>query len=287
MAQPAAEEFVTQTPWANPNHPAHQQHYQQIQQQLSEAGRLGQAPVSVGSASYTTPAAQRRVVDLSANFGSASTIPENASAPGSSIAGTPYGIEQEGSANKQSSQQPQNSANLQPTPVAKAAARKVSAQQKEQSFDEAADREKQFAAFRSHSLSPSDVRKNAPSRNSTDKDPTATKKPKAPRASKPANVRRLSASAAPNTSSDRREEPSLPQSGSGGIESSPSGNDARLAPMMYGPGSSPSKPSGQAPTASSAADAESQLHRHHHHHRHRHHHHHHHHAPGSVGNGPG
>lgn len=83
----AEEEFLEQTPWANPQHPVHQQHLQQIQQHtLSDQPR---------ATSFTTPAAQRRAVDVNAPNGSASTIPENISNANSSAANTPYGTEQE------------------------------------------------------------------------------------------------------------------------------------------------------------------------------------------------
>lgn len=66
----AEEAFLEQTPWANPLHPIHQ-HQQRPQGQVYENPR---APP------YTTPAAQKRVVDVNAPNGSASTIAENSSA---------------------------------------------------------------------------------------------------------------------------------------------------------------------------------------------------------------
>ncbi|GAM38733.1 hypothetical protein TCE0_033r09704 [Talaromyces pinophilus] len=45
--------------------------------------------------SFTTPAAQKRVIDINAPNGSASTIADNASAANSSAANTPYGIDQD------------------------------------------------------------------------------------------------------------------------------------------------------------------------------------------------
>uniref|UniRef100_A0A093V799 Transcriptional regulatory protein DEP1 n=1 Tax=Talaromyces marneffei PM1 TaxID=1077442 RepID=A0A093V799_TALMA len=45
--------------------------------------------------SFTTPAAQKRVIDINAPNGSASTIADNASAANSSTGNTPYGIEQD------------------------------------------------------------------------------------------------------------------------------------------------------------------------------------------------
>ncbi|KAI2791497.1 hypothetical protein POX_c04358 [Penicillium oxalicum] len=81
----AEEAFLEQTPWANPQHPIHQQQPQHIYSQHHRA------PVS----SFATPAAQKRVVDINAPNGSASTIPENMSAANSSANNTPYGIEQD------------------------------------------------------------------------------------------------------------------------------------------------------------------------------------------------
>lgn len=89
MSRPAAEEqFLEQTPWANPQHPVHQQTLQRIKRDMSENPRTS-------SASFTTPAAQKRVVDLSAPNGSASTIPEHPSAAASSVLGTPQDVEKE------------------------------------------------------------------------------------------------------------------------------------------------------------------------------------------------
>ncbi|KAI9831882.1 MAG: hypothetical protein M1819_004604 [Sarea resinae] len=83
--KPAAEEqFLEQTPWANPQHPAHQQHLSHIQRQMTQQPRTG----SPFTGPFTTPAGQRRVVDFSAPNGSASTIGA-ASATMSSQAGTP------------------------------------------------------------------------------------------------------------------------------------------------------------------------------------------------------
>ncbi|KAJ9207451.1 hypothetical protein DTO021D3_7530 [Paecilomyces variotii] len=88
MARTAAEEaFLEQTPWANPQHPVHQQPSQQKQQ--SKASEQARMP------SYTTPASQKRVVDIHAPNGSASTIADHQSAANSSAANTPYGTEQE------------------------------------------------------------------------------------------------------------------------------------------------------------------------------------------------
>jgi hypothetical protein len=60
----AAEDFMESTPWANPRHPSHQ------------AG-----PSRVPS--YQTPAGQRRMVDLTAPNGSASTIEATSNPPSS------------------------------------------------------------------------------------------------------------------------------------------------------------------------------------------------------------
>ncbi|KAL5362655.1 Sds3-like-domain-containing protein [Aspergillus floccosus] len=75
----AEEAFLEQTPWANPQHPIHQQQ-QRPPSQVYENPR---------ALAYTTPAAQKRVVDVNAPNGSASTIAENSSANN-----TPYGQEQ-------------------------------------------------------------------------------------------------------------------------------------------------------------------------------------------------
>ncbi|KAA8642232.1 hypothetical protein EYZ11_009010 [Aspergillus tanneri] len=92
----AEEAFLEQTPWANPQHPIHhhqlqqQQHQQQMPQRpQSRVFENSRAPA------YTTPAAQKRVVDINAPNGSASTIAENLSAANSSTNNTPYGTEQE------------------------------------------------------------------------------------------------------------------------------------------------------------------------------------------------
>lgn len=55
------------TPWANPRHPSHQE------------ARYGPGPSRLPS--YQTPAGQRRVVDLTATNGSASTIEANSNPP--------------------------------------------------------------------------------------------------------------------------------------------------------------------------------------------------------------
>ncbi|KAF2654196.1 hypothetical protein K491DRAFT_717369 [Lophiostoma macrostomum CBS 122681] len=72
----AEEQFIESTPWANPQHPAHQQsHY-----------TVPPAAVRAPSQTYQTPAGQRRVVDMHAPNGSASTI-DITSNPPSSTAG--------------------------------------------------------------------------------------------------------------------------------------------------------------------------------------------------------
>lgn len=79
----AEEAFLEQTPWANPQHPVHQQPMPQRPQ--SQA--FERPPI------FTTPAAQKHAVDVHAPNGSASTIPENASAANSSTNNTPYGMD--------------------------------------------------------------------------------------------------------------------------------------------------------------------------------------------------
>ena len=80
--RPAAEEhFLEQNAWANPQHPSHLQQRQQIHRQVSALSRAT-TPAS-------TPAAQRRTVDLTELQGSASTIAEPHSGPSSSMAPTP------------------------------------------------------------------------------------------------------------------------------------------------------------------------------------------------------
>ncbi|EGE86936.1 hypothetical protein BDDG_09887 [Blastomyces dermatitidis ATCC 18188] len=85
----AAEEFLEQTPWANPQHSSHEQYLQQLQQIRMNEQQHGADYI------YATPAAQQRVVDLHAPNGSASTIPDHPSAPNSSAANTPYVVEQD------------------------------------------------------------------------------------------------------------------------------------------------------------------------------------------------
>lgn len=70
----AEEQFLESTPWANPRHPAHQE------------SRYTSGPSRVPS--YQTPAGQRRVVDLTAPNGSASTIEATSNPPSSTALNT-------------------------------------------------------------------------------------------------------------------------------------------------------------------------------------------------------
>ncbi|KAF2400528.1 hypothetical protein EJ06DRAFT_556826 [Trichodelitschia bisporula] len=81
----AEERFLEQTPWANPNHPVHSQMHAHAHTLLHHAQ---QPPVpTAGSASFRTPAAQRRTADPHATNGTGSTI-EIMSNPPSSAPGT-------------------------------------------------------------------------------------------------------------------------------------------------------------------------------------------------------
>lgn len=92
-AAEAEESFMERNPWANPQHPIH---HQQTQHQYPQAHRPQPRPFEAPStSSFATPAAQKRVVDVHAPNGSASTIPESASAANSSANNTPYGTEQD------------------------------------------------------------------------------------------------------------------------------------------------------------------------------------------------
>ncbi|PKX90943.1 uncharacterized protein P174DRAFT_375775 [Aspergillus novofumigatus IBT 16806] len=94
----AEEAFLEQTPWANPQHPIHHHHHhhhQQQQQHQIPPGPQSRVFENPHASSFTTPAAQKRVVDINAPNGSASTIAENLSAANSSANNTPYGAEQE------------------------------------------------------------------------------------------------------------------------------------------------------------------------------------------------
>ncbi|GFF73105.1 transcriptional regulatory protein DEP1 [Aspergillus udagawae] len=91
----AEEAFLEQTPWANPQHPIHHHHHHHHQQQHQIPPGQSRVFESPHASSFTTPAAQKRVVDINAPNGSASTIAENLSAANSSANNTPYGAEQE------------------------------------------------------------------------------------------------------------------------------------------------------------------------------------------------
>lgn len=82
LSRPAAEEqFLEQTPWANPQHPL-SQHLQRISRQASEKSRVQETP------------AVQRTVESAVLPNSASTIPEpNDSAAASSAFNTPYGVQ--------------------------------------------------------------------------------------------------------------------------------------------------------------------------------------------------
>ena len=87
--KPAAEErFLEQNPWANPQHPAHHQQQHPAQRQIPHISRP--------SSPFSTPAGQRRIVDLTAAQGSASTVAEPQSGPGSSTGPTPATDERTG-----------------------------------------------------------------------------------------------------------------------------------------------------------------------------------------------
>lgn len=74
----AEEQFLEQTPWANPQHPVHSRLNKNL------AGQ--QNPDSI----YATPANQKTTMDSNTTHGSASTIPENLSAQASSALNTPH-----------------------------------------------------------------------------------------------------------------------------------------------------------------------------------------------------
>ena len=77
--RPAAEEhFLEQNAWANPQHPSHHQQRQHMHRQVSA--------LSGAATPTSTPAAQRRVIDLTEPQGSASTIAEPPSGPSSCVA---------------------------------------------------------------------------------------------------------------------------------------------------------------------------------------------------------
>ena len=77
--RPAAEEhFLEQNAWANPQHPSHHQQRQHMHRQVSA--------LSGAATPTSTPAAQKRVIDLTEPVGSASTIAEPHSGPSSAVA---------------------------------------------------------------------------------------------------------------------------------------------------------------------------------------------------------
>lgn len=76
----ADEHFLEHNPWANPQHPSH---HQQLRLHRQVSGLSQTATPS------STPAAQRRVVDLTEPQGSASTMHDYPSGPNSAIAATP------------------------------------------------------------------------------------------------------------------------------------------------------------------------------------------------------
>lgn len=81
----AEEHSFEQQAWANPlSHPRHPSHQQQRQQMHRQVSALSRAATP-----FSTPAAQRRVVDLTEPQGSVSTIAEPQSGPSSSMAATP------------------------------------------------------------------------------------------------------------------------------------------------------------------------------------------------------
>ncbi len=84
MSRPAAEEqFLEQTPWANPQHPVHQhQHIGRLSRQVSDQ-------IQTADANFT-PATQKSMVDPNIPVSSASTIAELLSAQASSALATPY-----------------------------------------------------------------------------------------------------------------------------------------------------------------------------------------------------
>jgi hypothetical protein len=83
LSRPAAEEqFLEQTPWANPQHPAHQ-YLGHANRPASVQSRRAHLPVN-------TPAGPKMQLESNGGAGSASTIPEKSSAPASSALNTPY-----------------------------------------------------------------------------------------------------------------------------------------------------------------------------------------------------
>lgn len=84
----AEEQFIEQTPWANPQHPVHHQLLNAAQRQVSLQSR----PLSP----FTTPAPPRRVIDTGPPVSSASTIAALQSAQNSSVAPTPASLHHDG-----------------------------------------------------------------------------------------------------------------------------------------------------------------------------------------------
>ncbi|KAJ4992110.1 hypothetical protein SVAN01_02431 [Stagonosporopsis vannaccii] len=76
----AESEFLESTPWANPRHPSHQETRSQ------QESRFAPGPSRIPS--YQTPAGQRRIVDINAPNGSASTIEANSNPPSSNAHNT-------------------------------------------------------------------------------------------------------------------------------------------------------------------------------------------------------
>ena len=83
----AEEQFLEQTPWANPQHPVHQHILSRQSRQSSTQSNF--------SHNYSTPAAPKKTVDIHASNGSASTFADNPSAPTSSVLNMPYGVERD------------------------------------------------------------------------------------------------------------------------------------------------------------------------------------------------
>ncbi|KAF2200161.1 hypothetical protein GQ43DRAFT_441826 [Delitschia confertaspora ATCC 74209] len=80
----AEEQFIERTPWANPHHPAHHQaHYPGV----------APGPPRASGQIYHTPAGQRRIVDVHAPNGSASTIDMLSNPPSSAAAQGPSHVD--------------------------------------------------------------------------------------------------------------------------------------------------------------------------------------------------
>ena len=86
LFRPAAEEqFLEQTPWANPQHPVHQY--------LGQGNRPAPVQSTKAQMPVNTPVVPKTKLDSNAGIGSSSTIPDKSSAPASSALNTPYGAE--------------------------------------------------------------------------------------------------------------------------------------------------------------------------------------------------